>query len=132
MDLRIISLSVCVFVTSAYSLLCTSLTKTIVNKLVKYWEQVRDVSSGRMNNAQKKEVLNSHLDKLLDLTRCRCTILTCPEATCMGCKYEAHITCNCPKEIKLPKTELRFIKNQRDKVGDLSSFQIITKCYQVK
>ena len=101
--------------------------KTIVNKLVKYWEQVRDVSSGRMNNAQKKEVLNSQLDKLLDMTQCRCTILTCPEATCMGCKYEAHITCNCPKEIKLPKTELRFIKDQRAKVGDLSSFQIITK-----
>ena len=70
------------------------------------------------------------MDKLLDLTRCRCTILTCKEVQgkkCDGCDTGAHIKCSCSLEMKLPKLELFFIKAQRDKVGDISSVQISNK-----
>lgn len=101
--------------------------KTIVQKLENYWGKVSDITNGRLNNKKKKEEFMLELEKLLDLTRCRCVIKSCEEANCDGCKQGALITCNCIKEVKLPKIELFFIREQRNKVGDLSSVQIATK-----
>ena len=50
--------------------------QTIVNKLLNYWNKIKDLSNGRMNNNKKKEELLVQLDKLLDLTCCRCPIIT--------------------------------------------------------
>ena len=63
------------------------------------------------------------LDKLFDISFCKCKIELCPEKKCT-CKDNVHIKCVCPKERKLPVLELRFLKSQRDKVGSIGQLQI--------
>ena len=53
-----------------------------------------------------------------------CTIKTCAESDCQGCQFGAHITCICPREVKLPKLDLLFLKAQREKVGEKGSMMI--------
>ena len=78
---------------------------------------------------KQKEDLESYLDKLFDITRCRCSIVLCestlsecPEPK--GCKSQVHIKCVCPLDRKLPKLDLRWIYSQRQKCGEKSDVQI--------
>ena len=72
-----------------------------------------------------------HLDKLFDITKCRCPLLHCEEANCPGCpkssssKFPAcHMFCECPAEQKIPVLERSFILAQREKVGTKSTIMI--------
>ena len=83
------------------------------------------------NNAKKHDIekFTERLDKLYDLTRCRCPIMKCSEfEKCENqkdvCKKEFHITCNCVREEKLPLLELGFIYSQRSKRGEKGGMQI--------
>ena len=73
-------------------------------------------------NPRNNEKLSLQLDKLFDILRCQCPIKLCTEIGCsLNCKQEAHITCTCKREEKVPVLELRFIRSQRDKEGSNSS-----------
>nr|XP_047127618.1 uncharacterized protein LOC124808520 [Hydra vulgaris] len=58
------------------------------------------------------------LDKLFGILNCKCQISYCNEFGCkVVCKQQAHITCNCSKEFKIPIIDIFYIKTERDKVG---------------
>ena len=76
------------------------------------WETISDISRGRANKASKLK-LDSKMDILLDITVCQCEIEVCqgPSNTykCFDTnEYLGHISCTCPKEIKLPSLECKF------------------------
>ena len=58
--------------------------KTIIKKLEKYWGTVSDIANGRQNNKKKKDDFMLEMEKLFDLTRCRCVIKACEEENCDG------------------------------------------------
>ena len=97
-------------------------------KIRRLWEKVEDIAWKRAKGKQKED-LESYLDRLFDITRCRCSIVLCestlsecPEPK--GCKYQVHIKCVCPLDRKLPKLNLRWIYGQRQKCGEKSDMQI--------
>ena len=51
-------------------------------------------------------------DRLFDICHCKCTIHV---TDCANCNVQAHVTCICPKEVKIPKSELMFLLTQREK-----------------
>ena len=103
--------------------------KTIIKRLHDAWEKVGMICWGRANKADK-DMMESKLDKLLDLTVCQCEIVLCPGLTetcplpgkkeCLG-----HIRCDCTKEFKLPLLELKWIFSQRNKLGEKSSLGMV-------
>ena len=98
--------------------------RTIHLKLKACWENAFKLSTGQ-GKLKDKEKLSLQLDKLFDILRCHCPINLCVEIGCsLTCKQEAHITCNCKREEKIPVLELRFIRSQRDKEGSNSSHMI--------
>ena len=75
--------------------------------------------------------LQDKLDKLLDPLYCKCQpIQECSEVGCLGSKQKpsclvgAHLTCSCPRDNKIPKLELLFVKSQREKKGEKAGLQI--------
>ena len=87
--------------------------------------KARDIANGRCSRASEVDRFSSTLDKLFDITRCRCPITTCSDSReCEGCQNKAHVSCSCPKERKIPFMELAFLLAQRQKTGELSQQQI--------
>ena len=77
------------------------------------------------------EAFDKKLDQLYDFTKCRCEIKPCSvKPPCLDprtgekCVQEAHITCTCVREERLPGMELLFIHKQRQKVGEVGGMQI--------
>ena len=64
------------------------------------------------------------LDRLFDMAKCKCRIYECAEQSCPGCRYNAHVVCNCPRDHKIPLIELQFMLLQRTKVGERGTMQI--------
>jgi hypothetical protein len=75
----------------------------------------------------------SRLDKLFDICSCKCEFIghlqNCPENCDM-----LHISCKCPLNYKIPRSELAFIKDQREKVGGKGKYQLgpIDKAFERK
>ena len=86
------------------------------------WQEGMKISTGRVKIEAKNNFMKK-LDKVFDISFCKCKIELCPEKKCT-CKDNVHIKCVCPKERKLPVLELRFLKSQRDKVGSIGQLQI--------
>ena len=71
----------------------------------------------------KKKIFLSKMDKLFDILICKCKFIECS-----GCPKDctsAHIDCFCARKFKIPKQDLSFIKDQREKVGHNSGKMII-------
>ena len=66
---------------------------TVVKRIQDVWEKANDISLGRGKLALK-EAFISKLDKLFDITNCKCDI--------------AHTKCTCPKERRIPPGEVWF------------------------
>ena len=114
----------------------------IQKRLQTAWETLQKIVWKRkLKEAQVKE-FEAKLDKLVDITKCKCEIetcesLNCPETCdkckavktvisgmCQQCQVGAHIDCNCRREIKLPVLELLFLKKQQDKVGEKGTMRM--------
>ena len=103
-----------------------------MERLKVIWKRVENhVSKRKMGrkNRQGKEEIVDQLDKLLDITTCKHTIKLCDDdgSGCVNrkeCKRGAHINCSCPKEMKIPVLELKFLYSQRNKVGEHSDMMI--------
>ena len=98
-------------------------TQSLKERLQTAWKTGQEIAQRKTNKAKVK-MFDEKLDKLVDITKCKCTIKTCAEFDCQGCQLGAHITCTCPREVKLPKLDLLFLKAQRDKVGEKGSMMI--------
>ena len=101
---------------------------TLHKKIIKIWEQGVQVSLGNGKLAVKKKFIDK-LDKLMDILACSCPIKLCAELGCLKtgedrCKQDAHAQCNCLREFKIPKLELRFVRVQREKEGSEGALQI--------
>nr|XP_047140650.1 uncharacterized protein LOC124815868 [Hydra vulgaris] len=101
--------------------------KNIVYKIIKAWNIAFLISVNKENKKNKKEFILK-LDKLFDILNCKCQISYCKEFGCkVVCKQQAHITCNCSKEFKIPIIDIFYIKTERDKVGARGLLQISSK-----
>ena len=117
-------------------------------KLKTAWETAQKIAIKHFTKKSKIKAFEDKLDKLLDITKCRCSIklchdFGCPEncrrcskcarcGTCKQCKeceecaQGAHISCSCPRAEKIPLLELRFILAQRDKIGEKGAMMMAT------
>ena len=109
-------------------ILCAS--RYMERRLENEWETAKLAARGRLK-ANLKAELEQRLDKLLDPLKCFCQpIQKCTDVGCLGRKQKppclggGHLTCSCPKESKIPKLELLFVKSQRAKVGESGGMQI--------
>lgn len=70
------------------------------------------------------------LNSLFDIAACKCTI-SCNDST-----EEVNISCNCPRDFKVPKEELLFLYDQRNSsqmfIGgvDIDSNKSLAEAYQ--
>ena len=118
----------------------------IKKKLKLAWETAQNISVKKISKAAQIKLFEDKLDKLLDITRCRCPILLCKDfgcpdkcsrckqcgrcgqckkcKECEECKQGAHISCSCTKDVKIPILELRFILAQREKTAEKGAMKI--------
>ena len=101
----------------------------MVSKLNTAWEKIGLIARGKAKKVDK-EVWEPKLDRLLDLTVCQCKIVLCdnPSKGCVKGTNECmgHITCDCPKELKLPVLELKWLFYQREKKGEKSLLGMVS------
>ena len=105
--------------------------KSLENRLVEAWDKVSLVARDKASKLVVK-TWEDKLDKLLDITTCRCVITLCtdPSSPCSEqlepCKAPggAHIKCTCLLPFKLPPPELAWILKQRIKVREVSEMAI--------
>jgi hypothetical protein len=119
----------------------TATDKTIENKLVTLWDKASKIAWKHLTSAKEINNFEENLDKLFDITKCKCPIVNCEDVTCTGCHcgekdctgcpkpgtsslVPCHIICKCPADQKLPLIELSFIRAQREKVGEKSAAMI--------
>ena len=99
--------------------------KRICDKIVGAWTTVRDIANKRITKNVVIDWLTNKLDKLFDVCKCQCTIKTSEETQCSGRSTGAHRLCCCSRDQNISIIELGFIKAQRDKIGEVSSIQMI-------
>ena len=114
--------------------------KQLEVKLKGFWETARDIAHKRITKKKQIESFEQKLDKILDITKCRCQILSCKDFDCkqncrkckncnrcgecvkclefIECKQGCHIKCSCQKEQKIPILDLAFLDSQRRKTGE--------------
>ena len=121
----------------------TAQDKTILDRLVGLWEKASKIAWKRVTSAKDVTKFEEQLDRLFDITKCRCPLLECgaEEVICTGCHCEepectgcpknatdlppCHVVCKCPAQQRIPLLELSFIKAQRKKVGEKSAAMIV-------
>ena len=102
-------------------------------------DRVLDLKIERLHQQSKKAKRNylkpkeakafeDNLHRLFDIIACKCEIVKCGEG--QSCRSKDctgfHVICNCPPEKKIPETEVRFIKDQREKIGLLGGKLTLT------
>ena len=86
-------------------------------------KRLHDLSINAKNKKLKAKVFKTYkekLNRLFDPIVCQCEIVKCEgrekcrdPGQCTGC----HALCSCNKEDKIPDKEVKYVKDQRDKVG---------------
>jgi hypothetical protein len=103
--------------------------KTLSDKILTAWNKFRDISNKKETKEKIVILWESKLDKLMDITKCRCNILLCsdensPCKEIKTCCAGVHILCICSKDIKLPPLDLLWLRSQRNKLGEKSGYQL--------
>ena len=84
--------------------------KSIKRKINSLW-----VEAGKCTKqAVKKNVLQKfidNIDKLFDITSCNCLISSCDDVHCQGCSFNAHISCICSQDSKIPLKDLAIARS---------------------
>ena len=103
------------------------LPAAIERRIEREWVMARDIANKNVTKAKQIKTFEDKLDKLLDITKCKCHIFTCQERECVGpveCAPRDHITCSCSRDLKLPVLDLQFLRMQREKIGERSDMII--------
>ena len=108
-----------------------STKKSLHSRIEKDWKRAELIAwNGKKKNL---EDFFSKLDRLYDITKCRCKIIPCSvKPPCLDartgkfCRKEAHSDCVCLREQKLPELDLLFIHMQRQKIGEKGALFIST------
>ena len=65
-------------------------------------------------------IFKERLNKLFDIITCQCEIVNCGGGKACRSEKECtgfHALCSCPPADKIPEKEIRFVKDQREKIG---------------
>ena len=93
------------------------------DRIANDWKKAFNLSLGRGTFKQVYSY-NVILDKIFDIARFKCPIISCEESNCDGCNQNLHISCKYSKENSIPVSELQFMKSQRDNIGCKSEMQM--------
>ena len=104
---------------------------SIQKKLKLAWETLQNIAWKRVTKKSQIEAFEGKLDKLVDITKCRCEIVLCDSFGCEQCEQGVHIKCSCPRDMKLPVKDLLFLKTQREKTSSKGAM-MISSCIDVK
>ena len=87
--------------------------KSIDKKVSDLWDKHRKLL---MSKKDISETIKAEWNQLFDICLCKCPFVTCEDANCQITKCTAYhgLTCDCPKEKKVPKNELSFLHDQRN------------------
>ena len=80
-------------------------------------------------SAKAKKLFIEKLDKVFDIVVCQCPIELCSKSDCnpAHCSNGFHISCSCERDFKIPTMELRYLLDQREKVGQRGGSMQMTK-----
>ena len=69
------------------------------------------------------------LEKVFDIVVRQCPIEHCSKSDCnpAHCSNGFHISCSCERDFKIPTMELRYLLDQREKVGQRGGSMQMTK-----
>ena len=99
---------------------------TLIQRIKEKWETMVKLASGKGKvSARQKKAFMEALDRLFNILRCTCPFISCSDAKCdkESCAT-VHINCKCPREAMIPKLDLSFIKDQREKIGTKGKLQM--------
>jgi hypothetical protein len=92
---------------------------SVVTKLTRLFE-----SSNKANRKQLKasvfKLFKEKLHRLFDIVACNCEIINCGGDQACRSKEDCtgfHVLCSCPPDRRIPEKDVRFIKDQRAKIG---------------
>ena len=90
----------------------------ILKKICRFAETAKDYEWNRLSKVKSDNFIEK-LDKLFDIAKCTCPIENCSSVECpkSKCFNGAHITCTCDKSDRIPVEELKYLLDQREKVG---------------
>lgn len=102
--------------------------KSLAQKIERLLNRAINAAHGRGKTGERAEVENS-LDRLFDIVICSHTIYLCHESdsgcpNTKQCKKGVHISCTCPRDMKVPVEELAWLHSQRLKVGERGGMQM--------
>ena len=64
--------------------------RTLLRTLESALRKASDIARKRVTSVNEVKEMTEKLDKLLDLARCKSSIMTCDQADCGGCDNDAH------------------------------------------
>ena len=101
-------------------------TDRLTQKIKTKWETMVKIASrkGKLS-ARQKQAFVEDLDKLFNILTCVFPFIDCANAKCddKSCT-SVHMNCKCPREAMIPKLDLSFIKDQREKTGTKGKLQM--------
>lgn len=101
--------------------------KFVCRKITESYEKMKYLNRSK-SSGHKSSKFEQTLGKIFDIIVCKCNIVPCSEGNCSGCVYAAHCFCVCPLSVRIPKTELDYVMDQRSRVaGARGDFQISGK-----
>ena len=90
---------------------------SVINKIVKI-EETSNLIKVKKLSAKKRDFFLDNIEKLFDILICKCPFVECDSSTCASIPCNVpHLNCVCEVHLKIPKIELAFIKDQRNKTG---------------
>ena len=105
-----------------------------VKKVVTAWNNVNTILRKQKGAQKLHQKMQLELDHLFDMVRCQCPIkcvgedgitVDCKDDDCLRkTNHHQQMRCTCDKDLKIPMLDLGFIRAQRLKVGDRSTYQI--------
>jgi len=139
------------FLKSSCEVSLNEMVKNISNKLIEIWTSISsslplieiksvevklkrllsDIQKINANQMKPKASLVQNLDKIFDIAKCQCLLLSYPchhrlvRCTIVNCSME-HIVCTCPPESKVPNEERIYLRDQRERNGNLGRYQMST------
>ena len=74
---------------------------------------------------REKRAFEKDLDKLFNILTCSCDFVDCGNVKCSeeSCA-SVHINCKCPRDSMIPRLDLAYIKDQREKIGTKGQLQM--------
>ena len=93
--------------------------KVIITKMKRLHGDSVKFTSNKMS-AKQKSNFKEKITRLFDIITCQCEIINCgggkacrDEENCSG----FHIICECPDGERIPEKDVKYIKDQREKIG---------------